>query len=61
VEVLLHFGGFPDPLLAGSERDHRRWRREHRERVIREDLRDVDKREVDFEVVRCGKPEFAGE
>lgn len=44
---LLKFGGFPEPLLAQSERAHRRWQRERIERVIREDLRDLERvREV---------------
>lgn len=38
---LLRFGGFPDPFLAQSERRHRLWVRERRERLVREDLRDL--------------------
>jgi predicted AAA+ superfamily ATPase len=47
VDLLLRFGGFPEPFLAASDRDHRRWQREQRERVIRDDLRDLERvREV---------------
>ncbi|MFC1559456.1 AAA family ATPase, partial [Gemmatimonadota bacterium] len=37
-EHLLRFGGFPEPLLKGDARFHRRWMREHSARVIHEDL-----------------------
>jgi hypothetical protein len=39
--LLLAVGGFPEPALAGSERQARRWRLMHRERVLREDVRDL--------------------
>jgi len=35
-------GGFPEPFLSGSEREARRWRRERLDRVIREDIRDLE-------------------
>lgn len=40
--LLLRFGGFPEPLFAGSDREYRRWQREHQERVTRDDLRDLE-------------------
>jgi predicted AAA+ superfamily ATPase len=40
---LLQFGGFPEPLLRGSERHWRRWQRERIDRVVREDLRDLER------------------
>lgn len=47
VRLLLRFGGFPEPLFAGSEKEHRRWQKEHQDRVIRDDLRDLEQvREV---------------
>lgn len=47
VRHLLRFGGFPEPLFAGSDRAHRRWQKEQRDRVIRDDLRDLERvREV---------------
>jgi len=42
VDQLLRFGGFPEPFLSGSERFWRRWRREHTDRVMHEDLRDLE-------------------
>ena len=41
VDRLLRFGGFPEPLFAGSERALRRWQRERVSRVVYEDLRDL--------------------
>lgn len=38
---LLRFGGFPEPFLAQSPRRQRLWLREKRERLTREDLRDL--------------------
>lgn len=35
---LLTLGGFPEPYLGGSEREARRWSREYRNRLIREDV-----------------------
>lgn len=47
VEQLLRFGGFPEPFLKASERFHRRWLREHSDRVLQEDLRGLEQvREV---------------
>ncbi len=40
-ESLLRFGGFPEPFLKQHERHHRLWLRERRERLTREDLRDL--------------------
>lgn len=40
-ERLLRFGGFPEPFLAQSERQHRRWQRERIQRVIHQDIRDL--------------------
>ncbi len=35
---MLQTGGFPEPMLNGTERFHRRWSRDYRTRLIREDL-----------------------
>jgi len=40
---LLQFGGFPEPLLTGTPRNLRLWQRERMSRVIREDLRDLER------------------
>ncbi len=39
--TVLRFGGFPDPFLRQTDRYHRRWLRERKERLVREDLRDL--------------------
>ena len=39
---LMEVGGFPEPFLDGSEREARRWRRERFDRVLREDIRDLE-------------------
>ncbi len=39
---LLKFGGFPEPFLMADEREARRWRRERFDRVLREDVRDLE-------------------
>ena len=41
LESLLTLGGFPEPLLSASEKEASRWRRLRRERLIREDVRDL--------------------
>jgi uncharacterized protein len=41
IEALLQLGGFPEPLLAGSEPKARRWSRLRSERLLFEDLRDL--------------------
>jgi len=39
---LMTFGGFPEPFIGGDERAARRWRRERFDRVLREDIRDLE-------------------
>ena len=41
-ERLMRVGGFPEPFLHGDETEAKRWRRERFDRVIREDLRDLE-------------------
>ena len=41
-ERLMTVGGFPEPFLEGDERAARRWRRERFDRVLREDVRDLE-------------------
>lgn len=36
---LLRLGGFPEPYLGGSETEARRWSREHRARLLEEEVR----------------------
>lgn len=40
---LMSVGGFPEPFLADDPREAARWRAERRERVIKEDLRDLER------------------
>jgi predicted AAA+ superfamily ATPase len=42
LDVLVRFGGFPEPALAQSERVHRRWQKERIDRFFREDVRDLE-------------------
>jgi predicted AAA+ superfamily ATPase len=39
---LLTVGGFPEPFLAGDATEARRWRRERFDRLLREDIRDLE-------------------
>lgn len=41
-ERLLRLGGFPEPFLSGNERLAKRWRRERFDRILREDIRDLE-------------------
>jgi hypothetical protein len=43
VEALLRFGGFPEPFFRGSDRHWRRWQRERLDRVVRDDVRDLER------------------
>jgi len=38
---LLCLGGFPEPFLGGDETEARRWSREYRQRLVREDVADL--------------------
>ena len=39
---LMRVGGFPEPFLDNDEREARRWRRERFDRILREDVRDLE-------------------
>lgn len=39
---LLEIGGFPEPFILGDEREARRWRRERFDRILKEDVRDLE-------------------
>lgn len=41
-ERLLTLGGFPEPFIVNDEREARRWRRERFDRIMREDIRDLE-------------------
>ena len=42
IESLLVYGGFPEPFFLQSERQTKRWGREYRSRLVREDLADLE-------------------
>lgn len=42
LDGLLTLGGFPEPFLGQSERRARRWRKTHLERILREDVQDLE-------------------
>lgn len=39
---IMRLGGFPEPFLQNDEREARRWRRERLEKVVKDDLRDLE-------------------
>lgn len=43
LDDLMVLGPFPEPLLGGSKTAARRWSREHRSRVVREDIVDLER------------------
>jgi hypothetical protein len=43
VQHLLRFGGFPEPVVAQSEKKLRRWQKERVQQVLRDDLRNLEK------------------
>jgi uncharacterized protein len=43
LDQLLRVGGFPEPFLRGSERHWRRWQRERLDRIVRDDVRDLER------------------
>jgi uncharacterized protein len=42
LDHLVRYGGFPEPCLRGEERFWRRWQRERLQRVVYEDIRDLE-------------------
>lgn len=41
VDLLMRFGGFPEPFFSQSEKEHRRWSNARRHLLIHEELRDI--------------------
>ncbi|MFN7941569.1 MAG: ATP-binding protein [Thermoanaerobaculia bacterium] len=39
---LLHLGGFPEPFFGGSQAEARRWSREYRQRIVRDELASLE-------------------
>jgi predicted AAA+ superfamily ATPase len=42
LDALLRFGGFPEMFIRQSEREFRRWHNDRVDRLVREDIRDVE-------------------
>ena len=43
VNTLLQYSGFPEPMLQSNARSWRRWQRERLQRILYEDLRDLER------------------
>ncbi|MCC6810894.1 MAG: ATP-binding protein [Deltaproteobacteria bacterium] len=43
LETMLHLGGFPEPYLSGSEVEAKRWSRDYRVRLVREELASLER------------------
>jgi len=43
LELLLHLGGFPEPFFSGSEIEARRWSREYRSLLVREEVTSLER------------------
>ncbi|MCA8977437.1 MAG: ATP-binding protein [Planctomycetes bacterium] len=41
--ALVNLGGFPEPFFGGSERQARRWSREYRTRLVRDEVVDLER------------------
>jgi predicted AAA+ superfamily ATPase len=59
---LLTLGGFPEPFLSGSETEARRWSREYRTRLIREDVASLERIQDlgQLELLMMRLPELVG-
>ncbi len=42
LKKLLDFGGFPEPFLKGDMSELRRWQNERTDRIIKDDIRDIE-------------------
>jgi hypothetical protein len=60
--ALLRLSGFPEPFFGGSERDARRWSREYRNLLVREEVRSLER--IDdlgrLELLMLRLPEIVG-
>ena len=62
LEALLNYGGFPEPFFMASENETRRWSREYRTRLVREDLQDLERvKDISLlEILVLRLPELVG-
>ncbi len=42
LQTINKFGGFPEPILSQSEKELRRWHNQRIERLVKEDIRDIE-------------------
>ena len=61
-EPLLLLGGLPEPLLGGSDVEARRWSREYRSRLIREEITSLEQVQDlgNLELLVLRMPELVG-
>ena len=59
---LLKLGGFPEPFLSGSEVEARRWSREYRNRLVREEVAGLERIQDlgNLELLALRLPELVG-
>jgi len=43
LETLLMIGGFPEPFFGGNQVEAKRWSREYRQRILRDDISSIEK------------------
>lgn len=43
LELLIKLGGFPEPFLKGSDRFHRRWQKDYKTLITKEEVRDLSR------------------
>ena len=62
LQQLLALGGFPEPYLSGSETEARRWSREYRTRLTREDVASLERVQDlgQLELLMMRLPELVG-
>lgn len=62
LESLFRYGGFPEPFSLQSETETRRWSRQYRTRLVREDLRDLEQVQDlgSFELLMSRIPDCVG-
>jgi uncharacterized protein len=62
LQPLLHLGGFPEPYFGGSDVEARRWSRDHRTRLIREDITSLERVQDlgNLELLMLRLPELVG-
>lgn len=62
LRLLLVLGGFPEPFFGGGEVEARRWSREYRTRLVREDVADLERVEdlATLELLMMRLPELVG-